>query len=319
MALVQPRNNNSFRITELEPLPKEWKIVRLGEVIEIFDKQRIPLSEEERADRKGPYPYCGANGVIDYIDDYLFDGEYVLLAEDGGYWGPFENSAYIMRGKFWVNNHAHIIRGVPGRLLNDYLLYFLIFMDIQRFISGTTRGKLTQGVMKALPILLPSLPEQRAIAYVLRTVQRAKEATERVIAATRELKKSLMRHLFTYGPVPLDQADQVPLKETEIGPVPEHWEVVRLGEVAYKPQYGYTASAVERPLGPKFLRITDIQDEQHKIARILRAVDRKIEAEENCKAALEALFKTLLHHLMTGKVRVPLERSKPSVDGTDGS
>jgi type I restriction enzyme S subunit len=139
-------------------------------------------------------------------------------------------------------------------------MYSLNFLNISAFISGATRGKLTQGMMRSLPIPYPPLAEQHAIAHVLRTVQRAKEATEKVIAAARALKQSLMRHLFTYGPVPVDQADQVPLDETEIGSVPQHWRVVPLGQLIRRPEYGYTASANTEAVGPKFLRITDIQD-----------------------------------------------------------
>ena len=95
--------------------------------------------------------------------------------------------------------------------------------------------------LKDLVLPLPRLPEQRAIARVLRTVQRAREQTEAVIAATRQLKASLLRHIFTYSPVPIDQAAQVPLKETEIGPIPGHWVTARLGQVA-QAQSGGTPS-----------------------------------------------------------------------------
>jgi type I restriction enzyme S subunit len=112
--LKVPKNSNYKGLisTEIGVLPENWEIVRLGDAVEVHDSKRIPLSEMERANRKGIYPYCGANGIIDYIDEYIFDGEYILLAEDGGAYGKFENTAYLMNGKFWVNNHAHIMRAI---------------------------------------------------------------------------------------------------------------------------------------------------------------------------------------------------------------
>jgi type I restriction enzyme S subunit len=183
--------------TEIGPIPAHWRVVRLGEVVEIHDKLRIPLNEKQRQSRKGIYPYCGANGVLDYIDDYLFEGEFVLLAEDGGYWGKFESSAYIMKGRFWVNNHAHVLRAIEKYAINSFFLYMLNFMDISVFISGTTRGKLTQGVLKNLPIPLPPLDEQREIARMLQAVDAKIAAEERRRAALEELFKTLLHALMS--------------------------------------------------------------------------------------------------------------------------
>ena len=194
---VTEREHVALQESEIGPLPAHWRVVRLGEVVEIHDKLRIPLSDKQRQSRKGIYPYCGANGVLDYIDDYLFEGEFVLLAEDGGYWGKFESSAYLMKGRFWVNNHAHILRAIEKYAINIFLLYMLNFMDISVFISGTTRGKLTQGVLKYLPIPLPPLDEQGQIARMLQAVDAKIAAEQARCAALEALFKTLLHHLMT--------------------------------------------------------------------------------------------------------------------------
>ena len=206
-------------------LPEHWEMMSLEDVASVFDKKRVPLNESQRQQMQGEYPYCGANGVLDYVNDYIFDGEYVLLAEDGGYWGSFEDSSYLMKGKFWVNNHAHILQSKQGLSDNYFLMCQLNYLDIKPFIRGTTRGKLNQGVMKGIPLALPPLPEQRAIAHVLQTIQEAKTARQRELALERERKAALMDYLFSYG------TKDEPRKETEIGEIPESWEVVQIGEV----------------------------------------------------------------------------------------
>ena len=222
-------------------LLKHWEMMSLEDVANVFDKKRVPLNEAQRRQMQGEYPYCGANGVVDYVNDYIFDGEYVLLAEDGGYWGALENSAYLMKGKFWVNNHAHILQAKQDLSDNYFLMCQLNYLDIKPFISGTTRGKLNQGMMKGIPLALPPLPEQRAIAHVLQTIQEAKAARQRELALERERKAALMDHLFSYG------TKGEPRKQTEIGEIPESWEVLPFQEITlsgtrngiYKPKDFY--------------------------------------------------------------------------------
>jgi type I restriction enzyme S subunit len=203
----------------------KWQTEDLGNIVEVLDKQRKPLNELHRQNMRGSYPYCGANGIVDYVDDYLFDGEYILLAEDGGYWGSFEKSAYLMRGKFWVNNHAHILHAQQGITDSQFFVYMLNYLNIDQFIHGTTRGKLTQGVMLKIPIPLPAYSEQCAIAHVLQTVQDAIQARHKELELERERKAALMQHLFTHG------TRGEPTKQTEIGEMPESWNLVNLRDL----------------------------------------------------------------------------------------
>jgi type I restriction enzyme S subunit len=221
-----------FKQTEIGELPEEWEVVKLGEVVDIYDNLRVPLSAKQRANMQGKYPYCGANGIVDYINDYIFDGEYVLLAEDGGYWGAFETSAYIMSGKFWVNNHAHVLKGKSGILVNHFLMYTLNFMDLTGYVGGTTRGKLTQNEMKKILIPLPPLEEQKRIAGVLRLVDRVAEETRRIVDIYERAKRFALKRLLTRG------IGHTRFKQTEIGELPEEWEVKPLSDVLLDSQSG---------------------------------------------------------------------------------
>lgn len=416
-----------FKITELGPLPEEWEVVRLGDVARVSAGGSAPQGS---AYFGGEYPFVRVQHLEDdgyevrrwhlitneAVQKYhlrLFPAGTIVFPKSGASI-RLEKRAVISRPSYLASHLCAVIAR------NDVVDAEFLFFALKSIALATEKAQgyptlsLTEIRQRVLP--LPPLPEQRAIAHVLRTVQRTKEATDGVIAALKELRKSLMRHLFTYGPVPVDQGDHVQLKETEIGPVPEGWEVVRLGEVsrfggdrrpgsldsamipfismsllpvdrlyitAWEMRHpseirsgipvregdflvakitpclengkqaivrglpggwGYATTEVIRiQPAPKldveyvalYLRQPTVREElagkmegttgrqrlpktvleslpvplpplpeQRAIAEILRNVDRKIEAEENRKTALDALFKTLLYHLMTGKVRV---------------
>ncbi len=140
-----------------------WKTTPLSELVDILDSQRVPVNSKERAKRPGLVPYYGATGQVDFIDTHIFDEELVLLGEDGApFLDPLKQKAYLIRGKSWVNNHAHVLRAKPG-LLNSMLLYQLNSIDYKRYVSGTTRMKLPQGPMKQIPLKIPSLDDQKKI------------------------------------------------------------------------------------------------------------------------------------------------------------
>lgn len=415
-----------YRMTELGPLPEEWRVVKLGEVIRSVKGRKPPMIVETPLMDGLPYltaEYFRSNVANQFVPkEFLNSGEIcekndVVLIWDGSKAGQVFTGLKGVLASTMVR-----LEPKTGNIERTFLYFYLLtqFEILNSQTTGSTIPHVNKTLFFNLPIPLPHLPEQRAIAHVLRTVQRAKEATERVIQATRELKKSLMRYLFTYGPVPIEEADRVSLKETEIGLLPEHWEVVRLGEVAdikggKRLPKGHKLS--DRPTPYPYIRVVDFKDgsvdktnlkyltpqdyenikqytissrdvyisiagtiglvgivppeldganltenaakivlrdqakvdphflvyflaseigqeqilirttktsqpklalarirqipipypsagEQQEIARILKVVDKKLQAEEARKQGLEELFKTLLHNLMTGKIRV---------------
>jgi type I restriction enzyme, S subunit len=233
-----------YRMTELGLLPEEWGVARLEEVAEFSKRPEaavaplttfIPMMmlpesglyvnrwEERRPDqvRSGVYFRAG-DLLLAKITPCLENGKQGIAREVPRGWGYATTEVYPIHGT-----------GV----LTEFLAYYFRHQPVRRHLvdqmEGTTgRQRLPKTVVERLLVPVPPLPEQRAIAHVLSTVQRAREATEAVIAATRALKKSLMRHLFTYGPVPVAEAEEEPLRDTKIGRVPERWLIEPLAEVA---------------------------------------------------------------------------------------
>lgn len=426
-----------FKETELGPLPVDWQVVRLGEVVdtikgkkpktltEVYSSGYIPYLTTLYLRAKVPDKFCNPEDE----SAVLVDSYEVILIWDGSNAGE----VFIGMSGVLASTMVKIIPKEEAEIENKFLYYYLKtkfdLLNVQTV--GSTIPHVSKNLFYNLPIPLPPLEEQKAIAEVLRRVQVAIEKTEEVIRATKGLKKSMMKHLFTYGNVPIDKVDRVKLKETEIGLIPEHWQVVRLGEVVEEATNGdwgndkftdgfsqchvirgtdftkmdrglynevpkryiktsklrrlalkpndllieLSGGGPDQPTGrifivrdhiierlnpvcfsnfvkrirvnmelthPEFFyrywqylyiqgrtrlyerRTTGIRNfkfidfinsenislpplkEQKEIARILQAVDEKIQKEQERKKALENLFKSLLHNLMSGKIRIKM-------------
>jgi len=413
-----PTNNippQGYKMTELGALPEEWKVVKLGEVADISsggnapqgdkyfngDKPFVRVSHIDNQNYSvNKYDLINDNAINDYRLK-LFPKDTIIFPKSGA--TVYLEKRAMLPIDAYVVSHLCTVISNKEKAIQHFLFYVLINLKLAKE-KADGYPTLNISEVKQIPIPLPPLPEQQKIAAVLSAVQEAKEKTEDVIAAVKALKKSMMKHLFTYGPVSPQEAENVPLKETEIGPVPEDWEVVRLGEVADivmgqsppgssynetgvglpflqgKAEFGplhplhikYTTTAIKiapkdsvllsvrAPVGDVnlanidycigrglasislssgkniflFYILTYLKNEiekegtgsifkainktkllnfklplpplpiQQKIASILSAIDEKIEAEENKKKVLEELFKSLLHNLMTAKIRV---------------
>lgn len=170
-----------------------WDVRPLGKVCSIFNNQRQAISGDKRI--KGNYPYYGASGIVDYVQDYIFDERLLLVGEDGAKWGAFEKTAFIADGKYWVNNHVHVLKCT--KILDILLENYLVKLDLSLFVTGAAPPKLTLSKLKEIAIPLPLRQlEQQKIADCLSSLDDLLEAETKKLEGLKEHKKSLMQKLF---------------------------------------------------------------------------------------------------------------------------
>lgn len=183
-----------YKNTEVGVIPEDWEAVELSEAVDFLDGQRRPIKSNER--KSGVYPYYGASGIIDYVNDYIFDDELILLGEDG------ENIlsrnlplAFKVKGKIWVNNHAHVLK--PKEDFNiSFLTDFLESLDYTLLNTGTAQPKLNKQACSKIKVVKPSKTEQTAIATALSDADALINSLEKLIAKKRNIKQGAMQQLL---------------------------------------------------------------------------------------------------------------------------
>ena len=251
----------------------EWKKVKLGDICDILDSRRIPISEEKRI--KGKYPYYGANGIQGYINDYIFDEELVLLAEDGGNFGSKTKPiAYKINGKTWVNNHAHVVKAKNKIISTDFLLYSLMFYNVTKLITGTTRKKLTRTGMEKITLFIPNLDMQEKITNYLQKIEKFVFFRKNQLTYLKELNKSLFTRMFG---------------------TPEYnekgWNFISLKDISYtKGEYGSNKPAINYNGGYRYIRITDINATGELKTEKVGVSDEEIEAQKYALKENDILF-----------------------------
>lgn len=295
---------HDYNIPHFESVPDEWKVRSLGELMSIvyrypsyygitYVKDGVPeirgellLDSGEILSSRESLRHISEETSSRFPKTVLDEGDIVLTVR-----GTMGKVGIVRQTLSGSNITANLMRLSPRRdfVDSEYLKFVLmskLFIDtLNRLSPQTTIKTIQSSVLQSIPIPVPDLREQHAIANVLMTIQRAREATEKVIAATRALKKSLMRYLFTYGPVPIDKAERVLLKETEIGTIPEHWDTNELREIVQSTRYGISQrggksgkypilrmnNLVDGHVDVSDLQFVDLNDDMFKRFRVSRS------------------------------------------------
>lgn len=197
---------------------------KLSDLCEILDSKRKPLSALQRAKKQGIYPYYGAQGIIDHLDDYLLDGEYLLVAEDGANLETRNQPiANIAKGKIWVNNHAHVL-GSNGKCPLNLLGFILNNMNISPYVTGCAQPKLNQENLRNIEIELPSHID--SIASILSSLDRKIELNNKINADLEEMAQAIFKNWF----VDFEPFKDGKFVDSELGKIPEGWKVGNLGD-----------------------------------------------------------------------------------------
>jgi type I restriction enzyme S subunit len=286
--------------------PGGWSVEPLAACVDVLDSRRKPVNSKERATRPGPVPYYGATGQVGWIDDYLFDEELVLLGEDGA---PFLDKskpiAYVIEGRSWVNNHAHVLRARTHVTSNRYIKHYLDSFDFTHRVQGSTRDKLTQGSMNSIPVLLAPRSLQDELVRTIESVtSRRGSASDHLAGARRAIERFRQAVLAAAcsGRLTTDWRDSNPgarsvehaLTELAAGrrkrigaeepldlpmhDLPGSYVLSTVGAAALLVEYGTSQRAEATGAGVPVLRMGNIQDGQLDLGDLKYCpVDKEIE------------------------------------------
>ena len=181
-------------------IPEKWEMKKIKSIIKCLDGRRIPLNGVERSSMSGNIPYYGASGIVDHINDYIFDEKLICLSEDGdNLRSRVLPIAFTIEGKSWVNNHAHVLR--PTQINENFLVYLLNSLDLIPYLEGATRVKLNQSTMNSIPLPYPPSNEQKQIVKFLDEeifkINVILTNIELQIKKLEEFRKSLIKSLVT--------------------------------------------------------------------------------------------------------------------------
>ncbi len=258
---------------------------RLDDIAEIHNHKRRPLNSRERENMQGQYPYYGASGVFDYLNDYIFDGEYVLISEDGENLKSRKTPiAFKVDGKFWVNNHAHIVKGKED-LINEFIVYYFANLDLNPFVTGAVQPKLNKENLLSIPIFMPKNPEIRnQFVSALKSIDDKIENNLATNETLEEIARTIFKEWFVNFNYPTADGN---LKHSALGEIPESWSINGIGEICYV-QNGYAFKSKDfQEQGEVGIikikningNVVDIQNTDFVDASVVSSLDKKFKIE----------------------------------------